>query len=196
MNLPSLVLVAILSTILAGGCNRSEEITAYRVPKEKNPREQGENALDVRRPTDNDSSNQVELKYQTPEGWTEQPASGFRKAAFAVSEGDDRVEVTIIDLPPSAGDILANVNRWRGQIGLPPTDAAEVAESSREVTVAGRRSIFTEMLGSEDASPRQSILAAIVPTEDRIWFIKLQGNATTAESEKERFEAFLNSLKF
>ena len=42
----------------------------------------------------------------------------MRKAAFEIEDGEQRVEMTVIDLSVRAGGLLPNVNRWRGQIQL------------------------------------------------------------------------------
>ncbi|MGZ0171361.1 MAG: hypothetical protein ACKVHE_17585 [Planctomycetales bacterium] len=60
--------------------------------------------------------------WKTPEGWTEQEATGMRAATFAIGEGASKVECSVIALPnddPASDEyILPNVNRWRGQLGL------------------------------------------------------------------------------
>jgi len=77
-------------------------------------------------------------KWQLPEGWKETGASGMRVATISIPAEPKPLEITVNALPWSGtpADMLSNVNRWRGQLQLPPTDAAHVAESTRE-TKAG-----------------------------------------------------------
>jgi len=70
------------------------------------------------------------LTWKTPDGWNERAETGMRVATFTM--GDDRLECSVIPLPaPDGADsdeyLLANVNRWRGQLGLSPWSAQQVA---------------------------------------------------------------------
>lgn len=60
--------------------------------------------------------------WKTPEGWTEQGASGMRAATFVIGDPAEKLECSVIALPnddPSSDEyILPNVNRWRGQLSL------------------------------------------------------------------------------
>jgi hypothetical protein len=40
-----------------------------------------------------------------------------------VSDPDGKAEVTVSAFPGDTGGLLANLNRWRGQIGLEPVQA-------------------------------------------------------------------------
>lgn len=77
--------------------------------------------------------------WKTPKGWTEEPGTGMRKATFVIATGEkssraeeysgnggvnSKLECTVIPLPSTG--VLANVNRWRKQIGLPGLSAEEL----------------------------------------------------------------------
>ena len=138
----------------------------------------------------------TKVTYTTPEGWGIGRAEGMRKAAFHIAEGDKSADVTIIDLDPSAGDLLANVNRWREQVKLSPVTQAELEKELKPLKHATGEAQFVALVGPEDAKPRQTILGAIAITGGRAWFIKLLGDAELAERERERFEKFVNSVQF
>ena len=55
---------------------------------------------------------------------------------------------------------------------------------------------YVELVGPEDAQPRESILAVLVTQESRIWFFKLKGDADLAKREQGRFESFVRSVRF
>src|SRR6185295_11513521 len=74
------------------------------------------------------------LAWDLPAGWKETAAKPPVTAAFAVA-GHDRVEASITVLPGSAGGLLANLNRWRGQMGLAPMDDGGVAALPRVRTL-------------------------------------------------------------
>lgn len=63
-------------------------------------------------------------KWETPSAWEElEGGSSMREATFLIGDKESRLECTVIPLPteddPKSDEYtLANVNRWRGQIGL------------------------------------------------------------------------------
>jgi hypothetical protein len=74
-------------------------------------------------------------KWQLPTGWKEEASNNAMRFATIVVPAEPKpLEVTVSALPWSgtADDLLRNVNRWRGQLQLPPVDSGHVAESTRE----------------------------------------------------------------
>ncbi len=134
------------------------------------------------------------FEYELPEGWQELPPDSMRVAAFAVTEADSTLEVTVIPLPPS--DLLANVNRWCGQIGIPPLAADELDSVRRSIEIGGAGGDYVELWGAEDARPREAILGAIVTRAGQQWYFKLKGDAELAEREQQRFLDFLTSVQW
>ena len=48
----------------------------------------------------------------------------MRKASFVVEEADGaKVDISATSFPGESGGLLANINRWRGQLGLHALDA-------------------------------------------------------------------------
>ena len=62
-----------------------------------------------------------------PKDWKEGPAKPMRFATILVPAEPSRSKSTVnlLSWPARPKDVLANVNRWRGQLQLPPTDAAQ-----------------------------------------------------------------------
>jgi len=137
------------------------------------------------------------ITYTAPPEWTPGRMNEFRKAAFNVADGEQKAEITVIDLEPgnSASDLLENVNRWRGQVGLEPQTAADLAKSVKPIEVFGGEGSYVELVGPSDVTAPKTILGVMAPAAGRMWFIKLTGDAKLAAREKERFEAFVRSLK-
>lgn len=138
------------------------------------------------------------ISYDTPAGWVKgqevSSRGGFsipREAAFNVTDGDQKAEITVTRLPAQAPMRLANINRWRGQVGLDEADEATIASSVQPMTVAGQAAEWIELPGAE-----QTILGVIATRGNETWFIKLQGNSNLALKEKERFQQFVASLRF
>jgi hypothetical protein len=140
------------------------------------------------------------LTYKVPDGWREGQKLSMRKAAYLVQQDGRQVEITIIDLPTGAADILANVNRWRDQVGLRPLSESELSTHAEAVEIDGHQSTFVELVGTDAAGSPTTILAVITPSsgdiQGRIWFIKLMGDAQLAESQRQKFLEFAKSVKF
>lgn len=136
------------------------------------------------------------ITFSKPESWIEGKVGGMRKAAFKVTDGEETVEITIIDLAEAAGDRLSNVNRWRGQIQLDTITQEQLDRDMKPIEVGDGTGDYVELVGPEGAQPRESILGVIAIHSGRAWFIKLKGAAGLAENEKQRFESFIKSVKF
>jgi hypothetical protein len=112
----------------------------------------------------------------------------MRKGHFSLERAAERIDITVI---PAGGNMLANVNRWRGQIHLPPTTEADLEKSLQPIQAAGLTGKYVKLYG-----PQQAILAAIFTTGKTQWFVKLKGNVELAKREEPEFEAFARSLQF
>ncbi|MCH2118386.1 MAG: hypothetical protein MK161_11880 [Pirellulales bacterium] len=71
-----------------------------------------------------------------PAGWEEQPGSGMRAATISIPTTDVPLELSVLSLPwtgsPQDG-VLANVNRWRRQMGLSAIGPQEMSECTSEL---------------------------------------------------------------
>ena len=144
-------------------------------------------------------------KFEAPSSWQELPVTpgGMRKAAFNVADGEQQALVTVIDFAASApkiADPLENVNRWRGEIGLPKIENEALNESVQSIEIDGQPARYVKLI--PDASkPEQSqadraTLAAMVIRGDRIWFIKMTGSRDLVAAQDNEFESFLKSIRF
>ncbi|HVX11819.1 MAG TPA: hypothetical protein VHC22_11610 [Pirellulales bacterium] len=129
------------------------------------------------------------LKYDVPEGWHEEPATGFRKASFRLSDGGESGEVLVSDLDASAGDLLPNINRWRGMIGLEPTTQLDVDQHVESIGVGRHEGRYIEMIGEDKAT-----FAVICQAAGRAWFIKMSGDRGLVERQRDHFKGFVHSL--
>ena len=106
---------------------------------------------------------------------------------------EGRIDVSVITLPGTAGGELANVNRWRGQIGLPPTDDAGLAKSRSAVKApAGGVSVYD--FTSEGATPSRMV-AGLLVTSGNSWFIKMVGDPGPVASARRDFISLLETLR-
>ncbi len=127
------------------------------------------------------------ITYSRPPEWQELRAAPPRLAVFAAGDA----ELVITAFPGDVGGELANVNRWRGQVGLEPTDEAGVAASRKSIKAGDLDAHCFFLDGAERA-----MAAAIVKNGDTSWFLKLTGPIATVTKERPNFEAFIASVRF
>jgi hypothetical protein len=198
--------VMILMAAGLSGCRRADEIHTYTVPKETSPPiaqssagpPAGHPFLDLAA-----SPQPTRLRFMPPDSWRQLPASGMRKAAFEIAEGDARAEVTVFDFPNTAGsaiaDPLANVNRWRAEVGLDPVAEDALSTAAETLRIGGQEGTFVVALPDavgEPPSSQRGTLAAMVANGDRIWFFKLTGARDLAAAQQSQFRSFLESVQF
>ena len=130
---------------------------------------------------------------EIPEGWTAGQAGQFQLAVYEVHEGDRQVTISV---SIAAGDLAANVNRWRQQVQLAPLDAADLDKETHKIKVDGQEGTYVEAIGPESAKSRETILGVIVDAQGQQWFLKLKGDSELAAREKPHFEKFVQSIRF
>jgi hypothetical protein len=210
---------ALLATALGfSGC-RKAQVASYTVPKEKD----AEMAPAVSSAAGSDSSASApasatasspaapgtpsmattgvptatgsDLTWTAPADWQQKPASAMRKATYTIPAAgtSGTAELSITAFPNDVGGELANLNRWRSQVHLPPVGEAELASSVTRVEHNGLHFGVVDLVGQE-AAP-QHLLAAWVPYGGATWFFKLLGPDATVAKQKQAFTDFLNTIK-
>ena len=61
------------------------------------------------------------MHMMAPEGWESQPPGQMQVAKFTVSKDGGKADISVSVFPSDTGGTLANINRWRRQIGPRPT---------------------------------------------------------------------------
>lgn len=85
-----------------------------------------------------------------PEGWTEAAGQGMRAATLSIPSGDTTLEMSVMKLPwreDGPAGMLANVNRWRGQMKLAPVDSESLKGCTKEIggtTVVDLQGVFDD----------------------------------------------------
>ena len=136
------------------------------------------------------------VRWTSPSGWEEQPASGFRKGSYLVHGADGKTaDISVISFPDAAGGLLANVNRWRDQLKLP--QIANEAEIGAPLAVAGRDMFFVDLVSEEPIAEgvKARLLGGIFPLPGETWFFKMVGPDDLVAAQKEAFRQFLSSVE-
>ena len=138
------------------------------------------------------TANAPQIKWETPEGWTEVPPSSMRYASFsAPAEEGGKIDISIVTFPGDGGSDADNVNRWRGQIGLAPIDANTVTSQ-----VAPLKTADTTFSTTDIAGDKTRTIAAWTRRDGRVWFFKATGPSGDVEKEKPNFVKFIQSVRF
>ena len=183
---------------------RKAEVSYYKVPKEKDPEPPGvatgaapaagAPAAPGMAGTPVPTAEGPSLVWTAPADWKTKPASAMRKGSYAVpGNGGVDADLSITAFPGDVGGEVANVNRWRNQLQLPPLDDAAVASAITRVERNGVKFTLVDF-ASTGAAP-QRIVGAMVPFEGATWFFKLMGPDDAVAKAKPAFEAFLATVK-
>ncbi len=134
-------------------------------------------------------------QWKVPEGWQSAAGNQFSLAAFAVSEGPSLIQTTV---SRAGGDLLENLNRWRGQLGLAAWSPQEMKKTAKTLSINGHDGTLVDFVGKDARTGKPSCILGLIVQRDgeMAWFFKLTGDAELAQREKENFEAFVKSVKF
>lgn len=136
------------------------------------------------------------LHYDKPEGWKEKPdPKRMRLAVFDVADG--AAEAGIMVLSGEGGGLLANINRWRGQVQLEAIEEEQLRKEVRQLEVAGTAAHYVDLSGPASAErPPQRLLGVVLPHGQQTWFFTLKGPPEVVAQQKAAFEALVKSVRF
>jgi hypothetical protein len=102
--------------------------------------------------------------------------------------------MSITAFPGDVGGELANLNRWRGQILLPPLSESALSANTTTLKVGSLDFTVVDFTSTTSSAPER-ILGALVSFEGNTWFFKLKGPAQLVEANKSAFLQLLQSVK-
>ena len=206
---------ALLLAVLLTGCAKTET-ASYRVPKEKDaelpssmvtPAATSPTPVDqlvstpAAAPGGNMAGTPVAtaggpgLTWTAPATWQAKPLGAMRKGSFTVTgDAGATADLSITAFPGAVGGELANVNRWRGQVALPPIAEGDLAASVTRFTANGLPFTVVDLASADPANP-QRILGGMVPYQGAMWFFKLTGPAALVTAAKPAFLDFLKTVQ-
>jgi hypothetical protein len=188
-----------LALLAAAGCSR-EDVTRARVPKPAPPPEAAAPAAAQPAPGGAAAASDLPappkgggLRWTLPTGWAESAGGQMRYATLKPPVAG-RIDASVVVLPGPAGGELANVNRWRNQIGLPPIDDAALAKARSVLkTKAGPLHVYDF---TSDGEPRNRVVAGLTSSKGNTWFVKITGDAASVGAARADFMNLLGSLRF
>jgi len=134
------------------------------------------------------------LDFTLPDGWRELAPKGMRKVNLTVGSS----QCYVIELGGDGGGLAMNLNRWQGEVGLPPLDEAGIAALER-ISAAGQSAPLLEITGTykgmggpEGEDTR--VLGVPVIRPGSSLFIKMVGPDEEVLAQRDSFLAFVGSL--
>ncbi len=195
-----LALILFAAALLClSACDRAEP-TTYKIPKEVRaatlpmpdtvaPTTTAPSNMEVLPGMQEAANKAGEIGYTKPATWQEVAASGIRKANFKVADESGSAEITVLTFPGDVGGRLANINRWRGQIGLADAALDDLPTYTVGIDIANHRALYVRLEGEA-----QSILGALLPFHGNTWFFKMLGDTNTVLANETAMQNFLSSI--
>lgn len=143
-----------------------------------------------------DSFEYLKFDYILPEGWSKLPKAQFKDVNISI-DAEPRAICYLTTLPLKGGEILPNLNRWRGQFNLPPIENISNQESE-PVIFLGKETILFKITGDYKplAENGKNFISfnLIQSDENNAYSFKFLGPAEFVLKEKAHFLNFLMSL--
>ncbi len=191
--------LAFAALLLSTACHKPE-VTAYRVPKEKDSDVAASDATATPTAPPGMAGTPVTtaegpaLAWTAPAGWMAKPPSAMRKGSYTIpGAGGADADFSITAFPGDVGGEAANVNRWRGQVQLPPLAESEIASAVARVEQDGLNFAVVDFASTDAANP-QRILGAMTPFAGSTWFFKIIGPDVVVAKAKPAFLEFLKTV--
>jgi hypothetical protein len=184
-----LLLLVPLSLCILASC-KDDEIRTYRIATDPTPDSTASPVIDQAPKSPDQTS--LSVVWQVPGDWKEEQAGQFLTAAYALPDGG---RVTVSKLAGDGGGLAANINRWRGQLGLKPVADNEVAGKPLKVADSDEVMQLFNLTTVNSADDTDGILAAVLPLKSETWYFKFSGPVGVLRKTEGVFAGFLNSVR-
>ncbi len=138
-------------------------------------------------PSPSNDDAEPQIRWSTPAGWTAQGPATMRLETFDLGGG---VSCWLTLLRGDGGGLVANVQRWAGQVGLPMLSTAELAALPRW-DVRGHQAAYVALLKDGDA---EGLLAISVPLDGWSLYVRMRGPSSALRSHEAEFRTFCLAL--
>ena len=137
------------------------------------------------------------VQWTKPESWNSQPLSEMRMGSFKV-EGPNAgsADVSITAFPGGTGGLSSNLNRWRGQLQLPPLSDEQLSNTVQRIEVDNVPTCLIDFQTTDNNPQPARILGAVLQQGDRTWFVKMTGPPSLLAGQRRIFLDFVRSFRF
>ena len=167
---------------------KDDEIRTYRVATDSTVETPALPAVEKPEPETPAQS----VGWQAPEDWKEEQAGQFLTAAYALPGGG---RVTVSKLAGDGGGLAANLNRWRGQVGLKPIAEKDVSGQPLKIADSDEVMQLFNLTSVDSAAEAEGILAGVLPLRSETWYFKFTGPVGVLRKSEGEFAAFLRSVR-
>ncbi len=195
-----LMALLVLGVLASAACSKNEVPEGQPVPVAPSP-------AHLSNPAGQSAGGQ--LTFTAPEGWIqEQPSSSMRHSQYRLPGPDTGGDAELAIFTGIGGSVDQNVQRWINQFtinGAPVGDAAKVSHrdiSGFHVTFVDVSGTYNPGMmggpmtaGNQGARDGYRMLAAVIETSGRPWFLKLTGPEKTVAKWEADFERFVASVR-
>jgi hypothetical protein len=166
--------IAVLLALTAG-CGRKDEVRHYKAPKDPMWRMLGAIApmkdatwfFKVIAPSERVAQHKPEvlsflgslrsgegkIRWTLPPGWQEEKGAPEREASFSFGDREPKLELAVSRLAGDGGGLAANVNRWRGQLGLESAGSTEMTSLLQKVSGPDFEVLLVDLTGPTRPGP-------------------------------------------
>jgi len=143
----------------------------------------------------NENANSI---WTVPPGWQSIPPAQFLLVEYSVSGPNGaKAEVNVATMGGEGGGLLANVNRWRGQIGLGAVGENDLPQFAQPLDVSGGQATLVDLTGVDAKTNAPTrLLGAIVSQNGQTWFYKMMGDKQIVAQQKDAFTKFIQSANY
>ena len=176
--------------LILASCSTEDKIKTYRLPKKSIET----SALVEKEKVPSEISSETKkftLQWKVPSSWEQFDGHSMRMASFYVPHSTGKGELSITEFSGMSGGIQANINRWRGQISLPPESEQSILTSSTSYNSELGNFLFFELANE---TSNQGILASIYELSNRTIFVKLSIEQSALVEVKKDFITFSKSI--
>ena len=186
MSNSKIINIVLLLLFVFTGCNDSRHIQSYRMPKKDF------GLANEAEKESKQNKNVSGLSWSLPETWAPSEGHSMRLASFDVPYSKGVGDLSVVSLSGASGGLVANVNRWRRQIDLDPVDEQEILASA--VNGESRIGPFRLFRLVNDSNKEKAILAAVLPSGGKTFFIKLTASQQGISELRFSFMEFCSSI--
>jgi hypothetical protein len=146
-------------------------------------------------PAPNEATGSV---WTVPSGWQSVPPSQFLLAEYSIPGANGaKAEVNVASMGGEGGGLLANVNRWRGQLGLAPLGDNDLTQLAQPLDGMGGTATLVDFTGIDaKTSAPTRLVGVIVAQGGQTWFYKLMGDKQVVALQKDAFTKFIQSANY
>jgi hypothetical protein len=137
-------------------------------------------------------------QWNVPAKWVETAPRAMVFKSFSVADdAGAKAEITVSFFPGDVGGTLANVNRWRGQMGQKPVEQSQLNGVTESLAAVEGKATLVDFMGVNGKSGQPArLVGAIVPRGDHTWFYKMTGDGKVVAGQKDNFVQFVKTVHY